>query len=285
MRERPQWLTYQYEKKAGQAKPAKVPYYIDGGRRQGKQGSAEDRRRLGTYEQALKAAPKNGAGGIGFAFLPDDGLIGIDLDGMIDAETGEISERGRNIIAACSTYTEYSPSGRGVHIYAAGKTRTFKNNQIGVEVFCGAQFFTVTGRHYAGTPLEVNELAEEVLRRLRVTVKGTNGGSAPPSARAAEDELRRAEAALAYVDADAYQQWVDIGHVLKGCFGEAGFALWDRWSSKSPRYAADRMGASSSAHCSSSRSAEAGRHRAMRHNGMRRRARCHRRAGAIRRPK
>jgi primase-polymerase (primpol)-like protein len=122
LRDRAQWLTWRFEQKPGQEKPAKMPYYADGARRQGKQGSDEDRRRLVSYDRALAAAPKNG--GIGFAFLPDDGLIGIDLDGMIDADTGEISERGREIIKACNSFTEYSPSGKGVHIYALGDTAT-----------------------------------------------------------------------------------------------------------------------------------------------------------------
>jgi hypothetical protein len=73
----------------------KVPYYVDGGRRHG-EGHEKDRRRLAVYEAALKAAPAAGLevgnGGIGFAFLPGDGLIGIDLDGMIDGD-GEIRER------------------------------------------------------------------------------------------------------------------------------------------------------------------------------------------------
>jgi putative DNA primase/helicase len=50
------------------------------------------------------------------------------------------------------------------------------------------------------------------------------------------NDARRAEAALAYVDAEDYQTWINIGHALKHAFGEAGFSIWDRWSQKSAKY-------------------------------------------------
>ncbi|MDA8108147.1 MAG: PriCT-2 domain-containing protein [Betaproteobacteria bacterium] len=239
LRGRKQWLTWRFEKKPGQAKPAKMPYYVDGGRRQGKQGSEEDRRRLTAIEAAISAAPKDGQGGVGFAFLPGDGLIGIDLDAVIDLETGEIAERARRIIEACSSYTELSPSRRGVHIFVAGESETFKNNAIGVEVFCGRQFFTVTGEHYAGTPLEVRPATPRTLARLKATVRGARKNSAPAAssdAGGAADELQRIESALAYLAADEYNAWIETGHALKASLGEQGFALWDRWSSKSAKY-------------------------------------------------
>ena len=76
--------------------------------------------------------------------LPDDGLIGIDLDGML--VDGVPNDRCAAIIAACGSYTEVSPSGTGVHIFALREhvegLRSFKSNAAGVEVFVGAQFFT-----------------------------------------------------------------------------------------------------------------------------------------------
>src|SRR6267154_99813 len=92
-----------------------------------------------------------------------DGLIGIDLDNVIDAKTGEISPRAMDMIRACSSFTEYSPSRRGVHVYVLGETESFKSNDIGVEVFCGRQFFTVTGEHYPGTPETVNAIDAKTL--------------------------------------------------------------------------------------------------------------------------
>jgi hypothetical protein len=94
---RPQWLVWRFEDN-GEKKPRKVPYYAAGHRRVGEQGTAEDRSKLRTLDQAIAAAEKLHMDGVGFAFLPGDGLIGIDIDGAIDAETGEIAERARAII-------------------------------------------------------------------------------------------------------------------------------------------------------------------------------------------
>ena len=167
---RQQWLLWKFEPKQGQVKPAKIPYYVQGGRRAGGQGDDRDRMRLATLSVVRRAYERGGWSGIGFAFLPDDGLIGIDIDGAIDPETGAISERCSNIIKACNSFTEYSPSGKGVHIIVQGHTTTNKSNDIGLEVFCERQFFTFTANRYPGTPADVQPIDEGVLRRLHATI-------------------------------------------------------------------------------------------------------------------
>lgn len=175
--ERKQWLVWRLEKdpkRPEKKKLLKVPYYVDGGRRYGEQGSEKDRRRLAQHAAAIKAAPAPGLelgnGGIGLAFLPDDGLIGIDLDHAIDGD-GVISDRAVEIIKRCDSFTEYSPSGKGLHIYVAGKSETNTFDPIGVEIYCGGQYFTVTGNHYAGTPLEVREISADTLRWLHQMIE------------------------------------------------------------------------------------------------------------------
>ena len=55
MRERRQWLIYRVESKPGQKKPAKMPYYATGVRRQGEQGAASDREALVSFDEACAA--------------------------------------------------------------------------------------------------------------------------------------------------------------------------------------------------------------------------------------
>jgi len=139
-------------------------------RSDGKQGDEADRQALTTFQFAVDTKSRGKYDGVGFAFLPGDGLIGIDLDDVIDAKTGEISPRAMDMIRACSSFTEYSPSRCGVHVYVLGETESFKSNDAGIEVFCGRQFFTVTGDHYPGTPETVTRrLAseKELLAKLR----------------------------------------------------------------------------------------------------------------------
>lgn len=175
LRDRIQWLVWRLESKPGAKKPAKMPYYVSGARRTGEQGSVSDRSQLTTFDFAMEAMSRGRYDGVGFAFLPDDGLIGIDLDNAYAKVTdpdgvvtrGDLRMGFGDIIASCQSFTEFSPSGFGLHIYAFGKTQTFKSNDIGVEVFCGAQFFTVTGDQLLGTPDQVNDLSPQALELLR----------------------------------------------------------------------------------------------------------------------
>lgn len=246
MRDLPQWLLWRKEQFAGDKKPRKVPYYASGRKRRGEQGSPDDRAALVTFDEALAALEARRFDGVGFAFLPGDGLIGIDIDGAVDPESGEVTPRCQSIIAACGSYTEFSPSGRGVHIIVAGTSETFKNNDVGVEVFCGRQFFTCTGRRWPDTPAEVQPVAESTLRRLRATVKqgsaAGKGGSPKAAAPAALDatpmELQaQLESALGHLPADMpHDDWVTVGMALRAALGDAGFRLWDYWSAKGTKY-------------------------------------------------
>lgn len=249
---RKQWLIWRYEPgETPEKKPRKMPHYADGGRRYGDQGSEKDRSRLVTFAQAAAAIGRGDFDGLGIALLPDDGLIGIDLDGMIDPATGEVTERLQRIVAACASYTEWSPSGTGVHIIVQGATKTFKSNKVGVEVFCGSQFFTFTGRPF-GDPLPVTPIRDEVLDRLRELVKGKPKTPAPadsvsrpapaPAAvggrqRSLAETVALAEEALEHLSPDDYADWIKVGMACKADLGRAGYLVWDAWSARSPKYA------------------------------------------------
>ncbi len=246
--DRPQWLLWRYEAKEGQSKPLKVPYWTTGARRGGTQGSDTDRGKLCTLAEVRRAFERGGYTGIGFAFLPDDGLIGIDIDGAINPETGVVTERLQAIITSVASYTEYSPSGKGVHIIVQGSTTTNKSNDIGLEVFCGRQYFTFTGQHWSGTPLTVEVIEPKVLARLHATVnqakdkaKQVTASGAPvkPSVQAAgaADLRTRVESALQAISPDiGYNEWLAIGWALREAFGDFGFGLWASWSAGSGKF-------------------------------------------------
>lgn len=233
---RRQWLVWKFE--PGEKKPQKMPYYASGRRRTGKQGSDQDRSQLVSLAEA-HARCESGYSGIGFAFLPGDGLIGVDIDGCI-SETGDVAPRAAAIISACASYTEYSPSGTGVHIIVAGETKTFKSDDIGLEVFCSSQFFTFTAKPFPGTPRDVVAIDLTVLNRLRVTVqqaKGSNAPRMPQLAAPMTDERSKLESALAFVSSDcSYRDWYQVGMAIYAALGEGGLSVWDWWSSKSKKY-------------------------------------------------
>lgn len=259
---RKQWLIWRYERGEDEDKKyRKMPFYADGGKRFGGQGGDKDRQRLVTLDQAVAAVGRGDYDGLGFAFLPDDGLIGIDLDGMVDPASGELNERCQSIIDACDSYTELSPSGKGVHIFChvehAEGLKSFKSNDVGVECFVGAQFFTFTGRWWSESPKSVGEIPPRTLARLKKTVEAAKAkraaagaepasipASAPPAPaqtggkqRSMAETVALAEEALKHLSPDDYHQWIDMGHACFAGLGAAGYLVWDAWSSSSEKYA------------------------------------------------
>ena len=103
-----------------------------------------------TFEAAqaeLQAYPAGFFAGLGFVVTGLPEFTFIDLDNCID-EAGAFSARAIEIIAAVASYTEISPSGRGLRIVARGASPTdWNNHELGVEVYAGhaARFLTITG--------------------------------------------------------------------------------------------------------------------------------------------
>ena len=248
---RAQWLLWRFEPnpKKPDGKPLKVPYWTNGKKRTGTQGDAADRSALVTFDKALEAykqvsKTERAYSGIGFAFLPGDGLIGIDIDACLDPDTGEVSDMANELVDACHSYTERSPSRTGLHIIVAGETKTFKSDKIGLEVFCGRQFFTFSGDHFGDSPTVVTPIQDKVLDRMRSLVEATraqpvpanNVNTAPPPP-VAQSERARIESALMHIPADEHGVWIKVCAALYNHFGDDGYRLWDYWSSKSGKYA------------------------------------------------
>jgi P4 family phage/plasmid primase-like protien len=234
-----QWLVWKFEPN-GDRKPRKVPYYVNGSRRSGKQGGDDDRAALTDYATACAAL--NGYEGLGFAFLPGDGLVGIDLDGI--TESPERADRAQRIIDACQSYTEHSPSGNGVHIICRGETETFKSNILGIEVFSGRQFFTMTGQPY-GEPRPLVDVSAEVFAKIKRTVRAKAHDSTAPVSAPVVSTGDKIHDALAYVSPDSgYEEWLRVGMALHSELGDGGLGVWDMWSSRSAKYPGNREVAS-----------------------------------------
>lgn len=173
MRERSQWLLWKLEDVPGRNGLQKVPYYVDGGKRAGELGGEKDLKRLAGFDRVLdRFSTMRDAAGVGFAFIKGDGLIGIDLDDVFDAD-GVMPDRFVNILEACPSFTERSPSGTGLHIIVAGQCDSFKHDPVGVEVYCGDRFFCCTGDRYGDTPAEVQPIKPFALAYLQQIVQAS----------------------------------------------------------------------------------------------------------------
>ena len=111
----PRWVAWRYESRGG--KPTKIPYAPDG-----KRAKADDPSTWGTRTAAQARAAKivdGQGGGIGIQ-LGDLGggvhLSGLDLDSCI-ADDGTLAPWAAEILSAFPTYTERSPSGRGLKMF------------------------------------------------------------------------------------------------------------------------------------------------------------------------
>ncbi len=160
----------------------------------GRYAKPNDPATWGTFEQACRAY-RNGAGlaGIGLAFA-GDGLVGVDLDGCRDPQTGGLADWAAEIVRRLSSYTEVSPSGTGVKIFCRGELPAPGTNKPygwPVEIYQAGRYFTLTGHCLDDAPATVNE-APAALSWLwgRVTGgppsgSGQNGAAAAPPSVAA----------------------------------------------------------------------------------------------------
>lgn len=109
------------------------------------------------FNFALANYEKRKCMGIGFVLRPP--LIGVDLDDVV--VDGKINEFGNKVIETLNSYTEYSPSGTGVHIICKGiLPRSVKRPEI--EIYNTGRYFTLTGNVIAQHPIRLltNELQE-----------------------------------------------------------------------------------------------------------------------------
>ena len=123
-----------------------------------------------TYDEAIAFAERHGLfenriGGVGIEFA--NGLAGIDMDGVVLPD-GTLTDWAREVVELMDSYTELSPSGRGLHILFTvsepldalreflGNKDGRKDSKLGLELYIARHYFTVTGNVYG----EMKPLAE-----------------------------------------------------------------------------------------------------------------------------
>jgi putative DNA primase/helicase len=99
--------------------------------------------------------------GIGFEFN-NNGIVGIDLDHVI-ADDGSLSDEAVGIVAMLDSYTEYSPGGKGLHIFVKGDIPVDGRKKGFIEMYKAKRYFTVTGNVY-GDLKPINERTEQVMQ-------------------------------------------------------------------------------------------------------------------------
>lgn len=248
LRTLPAWVTWRYEHHEDEPKPRKVPYYVTGQRRSGKQGAPEDRRQMATFDAARTAAARRGMDGVGLALLPEWGLCALDFDhcvlpdGQLHPEVAEI---------AAQSYAEWSPSGQGVRVLFKGNllNRKSATGDFGFETFSTTGFVTFTGNRLditevMGNEDTVAEVTPEVLslfsRRFRRAAEDIAPRENPGRLGLTDIELQTALGAIVNDDlpyeASEGPSYLGVGMALHHETNGQGFDLWDDWSRTSSKY-------------------------------------------------
>ncbi len=106
-----------------------------------------------SFSEAVNAHVMKGLPGVGFVFTPPDPFLGIDLDRCRDPATGELDPWADQIVAALDSYSELSPTGRGVHVVVRAALPFVASRRKGlIELYNAGQFFVMTGHRLLDTP-------------------------------------------------------------------------------------------------------------------------------------
>ena len=143
-----QWVCFKLEYNEKKGKYDKIPKDP----KTGYNAKANDPTTWSDYQTAVKAVGKYGFDGIGFEFA--NGIFGVDLDGVV--KDGKLTPEAEDIIKTLDSYTEYSPSGTGVHIICKGTIPPKDRRKGNIEMYSEGRFFTMTG-NVLGEPKEVQE--------------------------------------------------------------------------------------------------------------------------------
>jgi hypothetical protein len=238
-------LIWRFEDNPDGGKPRKVPYYGNGTRRSGEQGSLEDTKHLVPFAAARDAAIRMGFDGVGFAPLEKWGIVAVDVDNCV--EDGEIHPDIQPLIA--QTYAEFSPSGKGLRLFYAGNLGNGKDltGDYGVELFSTKGFVTYTGNVTPGCEAlglvnTVAAVSDELknLHRARFDRRETDNPAPTNSERLGWDTRQCWDVVLRLNPELGYHDWIKVGMGLHHELGDEGFELWDGWSRDGSKYQGER---------------------------------------------
>lgn len=238
-----QWVLWRLEWKKGdvghELKPTKIPYQIN--------GNFADVTKPHTWTDFGVVVTQNfncqtpcdygtpvtltGFTGIGFVLVKDGKYTFIDLDDTDGDET--LSQQQLSLYQAMNSYSELSPSGKGLHIIVKGHVPRGKR-RYQIEVYSDTRFMTMTGDVYNDAPIvERQAELDELFRFLGNGVEAfAYEGNAPQR----EEDAVIIERALKAVNGPKFEalyrgNWKDyygpqFGHQGEG-HSEADFALID----------------------------------------------------------
>ena len=153
---RHQWVVWRSEERDG--RQTKVPYSP---RRRDTLASSTNPRTWSDFETALEILKRDRYDGVGYVFSDHDPFCGIDLDGAI-APDGQLEPWAEAILDRLDSYTELSPSGRGLHVICRAALPGGGTHKADVGMFDRARYFTMTGAMWPDSRRSVMDRQQQV---------------------------------------------------------------------------------------------------------------------------
>ena len=130
----------------------------------------------------------------GVGIVLGDALCGVDLDDCIGSG-GELLPWAQEIVQSANTYTEYSPSGQGVHVLFSGTLLDPTNSRrriAGREFYVDNRYFTLTGDvlpgHSEFRACDADALYSVVFSGVEPLPRASSSGAIPDGWRALSDD-------------------------------------------------------------------------------------------------
>ena len=173
------WILWRLERVGD--KETKVPYQPNGYK-----ASDVNPAHWHTYAELEPVA--HAFSGIGLVLGTVDGVTvwGIDLDKCCDRATGKFSPESREVVISLDSYTEYSPSGTGVHVWCIGDGELpgpgLQKPHPGckqIEIKGDGYYHTFTGWHITKTPAALEDRKERVVALYNCVVETARGMTKP----------------------------------------------------------------------------------------------------------
>jgi len=136
------FVCWQYRER--NKKNTKVPLSPHGGL-----AKVNDPTTWGAFNEAVSYYEKHGLSGVGIVLSKDDGnhLVGVDLDHCID-DAGNLTPEAKEIVELLDSYTEITPSGRGLRIFVKGKLPPGARRKGNIEIYDDLRYLTLTGNEW-----------------------------------------------------------------------------------------------------------------------------------------
>jgi len=114
-----------------------------------------------SFDAALSQWKAGGVEGVSFALTSATGMVAVDLDDCRDVQTGVLTLFAQEVLSLLPSYSEVSPSGRGVHTFVRGTLPGERRRTVTtagrIELYPDGRFMTVTGVLLPGCPRAIQE--------------------------------------------------------------------------------------------------------------------------------